>query len=147
MQYFVTGATGFIGKRLVKALLARRGATVYFLLRPGSEDKVPELLKYWGVGRTRAIPVTGELTAAFFVSEITRRGNARGITVLEVLPGVRMGSFLRDIASAFRQICQFLAPGGCLITLHFDASITLSLDHLQTNLSRVCPRARVLVRR
>ena len=40
MQYFVTGATGFIGKRLVKTLLARRGATVYFLLRPESEGKV-----------------------------------------------------------------------------------------------------------
>jgi thioester reductase-like protein len=36
MQYFVTGATGFIGKRLVKTLLQRRGATVYFLLRPES---------------------------------------------------------------------------------------------------------------
>ena len=34
MKYFVTGATGFIGKRLVKTLLARRGATVYYL--PGT---------------------------------------------------------------------------------------------------------------
>ena len=40
MHYFVTGATGFIGKRLVKALLARRGATVHFLLRPESEGKL-----------------------------------------------------------------------------------------------------------
>ena len=62
MQYFVTGATGFIGKRLVKALLARRGATVYFLLRPGSEGKVPELLAYWGAAKGRAIPVIGDLT-------------------------------------------------------------------------------------
>ena len=55
MRYFVTGATGFIGKRLVKALLARRGATVYFLVRPGSEGKVPALLKDWGVSKARAI--------------------------------------------------------------------------------------------
>ena len=40
MHYFVTGATGFIGKRLVKALLARKGAMVHFLLRPESEGKV-----------------------------------------------------------------------------------------------------------
>ena len=32
MQYFVTGATGFIGKRLVKKLLERKGAVVYFLI-------------------------------------------------------------------------------------------------------------------
>jgi NAD(P)-dependent dehydrogenase (short-subunit alcohol dehydrogenase family) len=62
MQYFVTGATGFIGKRLVKALLARRGSTVHFLLRPGSEGKVDELLEYWGVSKARAIAVTGDLT-------------------------------------------------------------------------------------
>jgi NAD(P)-dependent dehydrogenase (short-subunit alcohol dehydrogenase family) len=62
MQYFVTGATGFIGKRLVKALLARRGATVYFLLRPGSEAKVPGLLAYWGAAKGRAVPVMGDLT-------------------------------------------------------------------------------------
>ena len=62
MRYFVTGATGFIGKRLVKALLARRGATVYFLVRPGSEGKVPALLKDWGVGKARAIAIIGDLT-------------------------------------------------------------------------------------
>ena len=63
MQYFVTGATGFIGKRLVKKLLARRGSTVYFLIRPGSEGKVSGLLEDWGVPKTRAIAVSGDLTA------------------------------------------------------------------------------------
>ena len=67
MHYFVTGATGFIGKRLVKTLLARRGATVYFLLRPESEGKVAGLLEYWGLsgtsGKARAVPVFGDLTA------------------------------------------------------------------------------------
>jgi NAD(P)-dependent dehydrogenase (short-subunit alcohol dehydrogenase family) len=63
MQYFVTGATGFIGKRLVKTLLARKGSTVYFLLRQESERKVGELLDYWGTTKARAIPVFGDLTA------------------------------------------------------------------------------------
>jgi NAD(P)-dependent dehydrogenase (short-subunit alcohol dehydrogenase family) len=63
MHYFVTGATGFIGKRLVKTLLARRGATVHFLLRPESEGKVAGLLEYWGTTKARAIPVFGDLTA------------------------------------------------------------------------------------
>ena len=66
MQYFVTGATGFIGKRLVKALLARKGAKVLFLVRPGSEGKLAALYEFWGLsgaGKTRAVPVTGDLTA------------------------------------------------------------------------------------
>ncbi|MCG2584420.1 SDR family oxidoreductase [Massilia sp. TS11] len=64
MRYFVTGATGFIGKRLVKKLLARKGSVVYFLIREGSKDKVPGLLEYWGTTKTRAIPVFGDLRQA-----------------------------------------------------------------------------------
>ncbi len=61
MEYFVTGASGFIGKRLVKKLLSRRGAVVHFLIRPSSQDKVAELLAYWGVDEKRARPVYGDL--------------------------------------------------------------------------------------
>jgi len=61
MEYFVTGASGFIGKRLVRKLLSRRGAVVHFLIRPSSQDKVAELLAYWGVDEKRARPVHGDL--------------------------------------------------------------------------------------
>jgi NAD(P)-dependent dehydrogenase (short-subunit alcohol dehydrogenase family) len=62
MHYFVTGATGFIGRRLVKKLLQRKGAVVSFLVRCESEDKVAQLREYWGVGPARAVPVFGDLT-------------------------------------------------------------------------------------
>jgi NAD(P)-dependent dehydrogenase (short-subunit alcohol dehydrogenase family) len=65
MQYFVTGATGFIGKRLVKKLLARKGAVVYFLIRSQSADKVAALHAYWGLedakSQARAQAVLGDL--------------------------------------------------------------------------------------
>ncbi|MDO8251946.1 MAG: SDR family oxidoreductase [Rhodoferax sp.] len=63
MQYFVTGATGFIGKRLVKKLLERKGSVVYFLLRKESESKVAGLRQYWGASAARVVPVFGDLTA------------------------------------------------------------------------------------
>jgi NAD(P)-dependent dehydrogenase (short-subunit alcohol dehydrogenase family) len=62
MQYFITGATGFIGKRLVKKLLERKGAVVHFLIRKESEGKVAGLRDYWGASAARAVPVYGDLT-------------------------------------------------------------------------------------
>lgn len=62
MYYFVTGASGFIGQRLVKKLLERPEAVVYFLVRPGSQAKLDRLRQFWGVGADRALPVLGDLT-------------------------------------------------------------------------------------
>lgn len=60
MNYFVTGATGFIGMHLVDRLLARRG-TIYVLLRPGSKTRFKRLSERWGEAAKRVVPITGDL--------------------------------------------------------------------------------------
>ena len=61
MAYFVTGATGFIGRHLVERLLEREG-DIHVLVREGSTDKLEQLMTQWGpeaAGRIR--PVVGDL--------------------------------------------------------------------------------------
>jgi len=62
MNYFVTGATGFIGKRLVAKLLTRPDAVVHFLTRTVELPRLQELYEYWGTDATRVIPIVGDLT-------------------------------------------------------------------------------------
>jgi NAD(P)-dependent dehydrogenase (short-subunit alcohol dehydrogenase family) len=64
MHYFVTGATGFIGKRMVRKLLAFNDNTVHFLVREDSRGKLPALLEFWGANAQRALPVFGDLRSA-----------------------------------------------------------------------------------
>ena len=61
MIYFVTGATGFIGKRLVAKLLEDTDAVVYFLTRDASAERLGALLEFWRADRKRAIPIAGDL--------------------------------------------------------------------------------------
>ena len=62
MKYFVTGATGFIGRHLVERLLERDG-TIYVLVREGSRARLEELMSRWGAEEGRIVPVIGDLTA------------------------------------------------------------------------------------
>jgi NAD(P)-dependent dehydrogenase (short-subunit alcohol dehydrogenase family) len=64
MGYFVTGATGFIGKRLVQKLLDRNNGPVYFLVLESELPRLDALYQRWGVGRDRAVPVVGDVTKA-----------------------------------------------------------------------------------
>ena len=61
MSYFVTGATGFIGRYLVSNLLKRKG-TVHVLVRKGSEKKLEAIAASMGWDRKRIVPVTGDLS-------------------------------------------------------------------------------------
>jgi len=72
MRYFVTGATGFIGRHLVGELLKREG-TIFVLVREGSRARLEELLSSWEGGQERIVPVIGDLTApGLGVSEADR---------------------------------------------------------------------------
>ncbi|MFZ0142419.1 MAG: SDR family oxidoreductase, partial [Aeromicrobium sp.] len=61
MAYFVTGATGFIGRRLIAELVDHRRGTIWVLVRPGSEEKLDRFRYRWN-NSTRIVAVPGELT-------------------------------------------------------------------------------------
>jgi NAD(P)-dependent dehydrogenase (short-subunit alcohol dehydrogenase family) len=63
LSYFVTGATGFIGRNLVERLLERDG-TVYVLVREGSKGRLEELRNRWGVDDERVVGIVGDLSEA-----------------------------------------------------------------------------------
>jgi NAD(P)-dependent dehydrogenase (short-subunit alcohol dehydrogenase family) len=60
LSYFVTGATGFIGRHLVELLLKREG-TIHALVREGSRGRLDELIERLGAG-DRIVPVVGDLS-------------------------------------------------------------------------------------
>src|ERR1700683_4539428 len=65
MAYFVTGATGFIGRRLIERLLEQRQGTIYVLLRESSRGRLDDLLERWSVvagpeATDRVQPVFGD---------------------------------------------------------------------------------------
>ncbi len=61
MSYFVTGATGFIGRNLIELLLEREG-TIYVLVREGSRGRLEELRSRWGDEEGRIVPIIGDLS-------------------------------------------------------------------------------------
>jgi thioester reductase-like protein len=83
MAYFVTGATGFIGRRLVERLLEKRQGKVYVLVREGSLRRLDDLIERWSIAvgpsaADRIEPVLGDLRKPLLGVEQERVTELRG---------------------------------------------------------------------
>ena len=78
MIYFVTGATGFIGKRLVGKLLLRPASVVNILVREVELPRIAEFREYWGVDDARIVPIVGDLSEPNLGVSKTEIRNSRG---------------------------------------------------------------------
>jgi thioester reductase-like protein len=83
MAYFVTGATGFIGRRLVEGLLTKRQGKVYVLVRESSTGRLDDLIERWSLVAGASVaariePVVGDLRRPMLGIEKDRVAELRG---------------------------------------------------------------------
>jgi thioester reductase-like protein len=83
MAYFVTGATGFIGRRLVERLLELRQGKVYVLVRESSTARMDDLIARWSMlagssAKERIQPVVGDLRRPLLGVEKEQVAELRG---------------------------------------------------------------------
>ncbi|HTZ66661.1 MAG TPA: SDR family oxidoreductase [Roseiarcus sp.] len=62
MSAFVTGGTGFIGKRLIRRLLERNAEPVYILMFEGTPELTASLKGFWGADSARVTAITGDIS-------------------------------------------------------------------------------------
>jgi NAD(P)-dependent dehydrogenase (short-subunit alcohol dehydrogenase family) len=102
MNYFVTGATGFIGRNLVHRLLQREG-TVYALVRAGSRGRLEGLRTAWGPDGARVVPISGDLSQpGLGVSEedlLTLRGDVDHLFHLAAIYDMTASAEAQELAN------------------------------------------------
>jgi thioester reductase-like protein len=83
MAYFVTGATGFIGRRLIERLLENRQGKIHVLVRESSRARLDDLIERWSIiagpaTAGRIEPVLGDLRRPLLGVEKEQVNELRG---------------------------------------------------------------------
>lgn len=134
MNYFITGATGFIGKFLLERLLARPEAQIYALVRAGSREKFDALLERFGEdAEGRLHMVEGDVTVDGLVSIADLKkleGRIDHIFHLAAVYDMNMDDATGDRINnqGTRNVVDFANALGGKVTLHHVSSIAVAGD-------------------
>ncbi len=123
MAYFVTGATGFIGKRLIAKLLERHG-DIHVLVREQSVEKVREL---WSDERVK--PVTGDLGSPLLgVDPASLKGVSEffHLAALYDMTATAEANDLANVAGTRHAVALANALGA---TFHHVSSVAVAGEH------------------
>ena len=131
MNYFVTGATGFIGKFLLQRLLNRDGATVHVLVREGSLDKFSEQMERYGEAAKRIHVVRGDITTPNLVSDqdlAALTGKIDHLFHLAAVYDMNMDDATADRVNkeGTRNVVEFANALGGTLTLHHVSSVAVA---------------------
>jgi NAD(P)-dependent dehydrogenase (short-subunit alcohol dehydrogenase family) len=99
VQYFVTGATGFIGRQLMPLLLAREG-DINVLVRPGSRHRFAALRERLDPRGSRLHAVIGDIAEPGLAITVEDRKRLQGATVFHLAAVYDLTASAEDTARA-----------------------------------------------
>ena len=131
MNYFVTGATGFIGRFVVERLLAREGSQVHVLMRESSSDKFEALKERFPDQAKRLHAVWGDITQAGLVSDADRQklaGKIDHVFHLAAVYDMNMDDETGDRINneGTRNVVNFVNGLGGKVRLHHTSSVAVA---------------------
>jgi NAD(P)-dependent dehydrogenase (short-subunit alcohol dehydrogenase family) len=131
MNYFVTGATGFIGRFLVERLAVRPQARIHVLVREASQDKFDALVARLGEHGGKLVPVYGDITAPGLVDAAAARklkGKIDHVFHLAAVYDMEMDDATADRVNAAgtRNVVEFANRLGGKARLHHMSSVAVA---------------------
>ena len=131
MNYFVTGATGFIGRFLVDRLAAHEDAKVYILVRESSQEKFDALVERVGENGDKLIAVYGDITTPGLIDPAEAKklkGKIDHFFHLAAVYDMNMDDATADRVNTegTRNVVEFANELGGKVKLHHMSSVAVA---------------------